>query len=340
MLLPSTTFAYDDKKVHPAINENAAYQSTIFADWIKEFGLDDPKGILEKSIAGKPIKEWFRQGGTDEDSGTRALQHFHDPLKSTPWSDAGLDLFVLSPFASSLIWAQDPASINGGSDANVYSWYAARQKYYEALTANNNELREELFAYTFKALGQVMHLVSDLAVPAHVRNDPHPKCGYKTAEELASCLMNNPDYYEIWAADTNHWQSDYFTGEHVGLDIFNNKVPDSSPPVPITALWDQDVYSELSGPAVTLSSYFGLAEYTNANFFSRSRIYSGYKYPSKDTTRTKSGLIINNSSFDSITINDLDDVIEEDGTPGKRIYAYAIDNAGNTTYKVASLAAR
>jgi hypothetical protein len=336
---PVLVVAYDDKIVHPAINLHAADQSVLVTDDILlqlgfTRGLDSElQGAHEKL----KISKWFEKGGTDEDEGTRALQHFHDPLKSAPWSDAGLDFPILSPFTSSLVWAQDPALINGGSDTNTYSWLVARSKYYEALTANGNNSREELFAYTFRALGQVMHLVSDLAVPAHVRNDPHPKCGFKTGVELALCIMHNPDYYEIWTAEKDNWQSIYFIGDQIGSDIFNQVGPDASAFIPITALWDQDVYSEESGPAVTLNSFVGLAEYTNANFFSRSRIYSGYKYPSKDNTKTKSGLIINNSSLASITINDLDDVIEEDGTPGKRIYAYATDNAGNTTHKIASL---
>lgn len=44
----------------------------------------------------------------------------------------------------------------------------------QALTAPTPAERERGFADTFRALGQVVHLIVDAPVPEHVRNDPHP----------------------------------------------------------------------------------------------------------------------------------------------------------------------
>jgi hypothetical protein len=62
-----------------------------------------------------------------------------------------------------IYWAQ--------SSDNDYSWLLSREYYYQALLTGS----EEQYAKTFRSIGQVMHLVSDAAVPAHVRNDAHLK---------------------------------------------------------------------------------------------------------------------------------------------------------------------
>jgi len=168
-LLALKSYAYDDAIVHPEINENASTQSILFkvpSPFIEELGF---KTTSEK----KKVKEWLRQGGTDED-GTlpsvlldwpqmRYLRHFHDPLKA--WDSAGAEIWPYQ-FSSTLVWAQSQSSILSGD----YSWSAAREHYYQALIPQY----ESEFALTFLTLGHLMHLVADMAVPAHVRNDVHP----------------------------------------------------------------------------------------------------------------------------------------------------------------------
>lgn len=57
------------------------------------------------------------------------------------------------------------------SDRNQYSWTRGREAYIAALTAKDGTKRNNLFARTFRSLGQVVHVLQDMAVPAHVRND-------------------------------------------------------------------------------------------------------------------------------------------------------------------------
>jgi hypothetical protein len=75
-----------------------------------------------------------------------------------------------------IYWAQ--------SSDNDYSWLLSRDYYYQALLTGS----EEQYAKTFRSIGQVMHLVSDAAVPAHVRNDAHLKKGF----------YDDSDPYENW----------------------------------------------------------------------------------------------------------------------------------------------
>jgi hypothetical protein len=86
--VPQKLYAYDEEIVHPKINEEAAYQSQLFVKFLDDMGLSGELDKLGKIINDKRVKEWFHQGGTDEDYLTRLLRHFHDPLE--PWADAGI----------------------------------------------------------------------------------------------------------------------------------------------------------------------------------------------------------------------------------------------------------
>ncbi len=76
---------------------------------------------------------------------------------------------------SNAIWGTKYTSATqkepGVATNNSMDWDAARTTYFTALTANDPGRRDEELAKTFQALGQILHLVQDLAVPAHVRDD-------------------------------------------------------------------------------------------------------------------------------------------------------------------------
>ena len=164
--------AYDDKTTHRQINEYSANQPNLNDILINRIGLKDG---IEEEIKGKNIRNWIKNGGENEDAtissdgaGFRYRKHFHDPLVED-WDSSGLS-GTAGAFESALLWAldfdNDPTSVD-----NKYSWPAARQYFYTALTVNDREIN---YADMFRALGQIIHLVSDMAVPAHVRNDAHP----------------------------------------------------------------------------------------------------------------------------------------------------------------------
>ena len=116
---------------------------------------------------------------------------------------------------SSISWAfnQNIVGIVDGS------WNKARTTYYEALTSITKikKEREERIAYAFQSLGQVMHLVSDTSVPAHVRDDIHAL----------------PDYlggytYESWAKAKGLANQSLFAGKKVDPSIFAQAVYDTA----------------------------------------------------------------------------------------------------------------
>lgn len=282
--------AYDTDNVHPKINENALIQSTVDSYLKSQLGFADGiKEVFKK----KRIAEWIKDGARLEDETVcRSRNHFHDPLKS--WGSAGLNnaavnsyclLLNLEKFSvdSSLMWAQKE-SLNPFYD-NLWAWPKARNYYFKALTGSVKDEREKNFAYTFRALGQVAHLIADSSVPAHVRNDIH----VFPITTAFGITLGKRQTYESWAMK-NWWWLNY-SGIKVDTSIFNQAVPDSPAPVPISALWDQNKYVG-NNASVTWStnpviSEYGLAEYTNANFFSEDTIFEAYPHPNKENTTAK-----------------------------------------------------
>ncbi len=290
-----------EKPTHEAINEIIANQT------INEFSLNDylmnHLGFVEgvgaelKGYSGKFKKDvkqriwrWISEGGRTEDEPDgllrmdvnrgRSNNHFHNPLET--WDRAGLDspYIILFPTPitlhytgeSSVVWAQNPNQDPGGN----WSWHDARSYFYQALIATSKTQRESQFVNTFRALGQLMHLIQDASVPLHVRNDIH--------------ILYN---YETWLGDIQNSE------EEEDVRIYNeilskNPIPfdesilDLTPNplarIPIAKMLDTDQYSG-SNPGITATRAIGIAEYTNANFFSEDTIFSNrFEYPSRTTS--------------------------------------------------------
>lgn len=217
------------------------------------------------------------EGGEREDDGSwltgRFYNHFHNPLE--PWPEAGLHAVRHSH--SSVHWMQHPNQEPGGK----WAWGDARRLYLQALTAPDARTREAAAADLFRALGQIMHLVVDASVPEHARDDPHP-FGTVSREVLNGRKAGN---YEYWVSDqhagSNSQQTTAaerhfvvrFLSNPIGFDTRILRIP--SPPedavatVPIARLIDADAYTaDAPDPNVTLGAAIGLAEFSNANFFS------------------------------------------------------------------------
>ena len=285
----SKTFGYDNEKVHQLINKNAALQSANLISSLQALGFSGtlPKEVLELNfLYNKNINDWLIVGAKLEDeTHCRSRNHFHDPLKE--WNQAGLNNAAINilcsatgnePFSvdSSLVWAQKKES------ANSWSWSRARNSYYKALTSESEEEREKNFADTFRALGQVMHLIADSSVPAHVRNDIHV---FPFTIPFSSVEVGRQTY-ESWAR--KNFQQLPYTGIKKQQSLFAEADLDISAPVRISALWDQNKYNG-ADPCVTWSTKpafteIGIAEFTNANFFSEDTIFKDYPHPTEEHT--------------------------------------------------------
>ena len=118
--------AWSDKVTHPAITKIATETKSTLRDYLIN-NLGFKKGLGEKiniSSDNSSVLALLQKGSQQEDEGTRAKNHFHNPLKAT--SSAGLDDWTYYPIIwhytgnSNLAWAQ------GDISSNEYSWNKAR----------------------------------------------------------------------------------------------------------------------------------------------------------------------------------------------------------------------
>jgi len=132
----------------------------------------------------KLLHQWIEDGGysADEPEYTMALIHFYDP--TDPERAYLTDLRFLQQFAQ--LWDEDfinpqRSAVDWAFDRDLagyaayytqdYSWNDAL-RYYTAALASPSRTNDQ-YGNAWRAVGETMHLVSDMTVPAHVRNDGH-----------------------------------------------------------------------------------------------------------------------------------------------------------------------
>lgn len=154
----NNVFAYDTTTGHPFLTQNSI---RVF----NQFSKNAKTKIDEQKIG------WIIQGAVEEDAIGRYLNHFYDPRTGSGLSD----------FLSAKDW-----SVNS-VEQSVY--LKGNQTWQNAVSAYVDGDQEKAFV----SLGHILHLVEDMAVPAHTRNDPHPE----------------GDPFELWVAKN-------------GIEKFNN----------------------------------------------------------------------------------------------------------------------
>ncbi|OGL46731.1 MAG: hypothetical protein A2W05_02170 [Candidatus Schekmanbacteria bacterium RBG_16_38_10] len=271
---------------HKAINEHVA-QNTVNDFSLNTYLRDNlgfDRGTVEvlKGVdaGGRNIEQkvfwWLGYGGEQEDrpgsvtdyllgKPTRSVNHFHNPL--LPWDQAGLDdsVFGISfTGQSSVLWSQRP--IGTQSPGGYYSWHDAREYFYRALTSGSQTDREKNFADTFRAVGQLMHLVEDASVAMHTRNDIHILYSYEGYVE--NIRNGESNTFNSWTANAIDFDKSI-------LSLAQNPLA----PIPIARIIDTDSYDG-TNPGITNGLNIGISEYTNANFFSDDTINSSsFPYP-------------------------------------------------------------
>lgn len=207
-----------ETNVHQAITHSAITYSNT------EVYLKDKLKInLTDKFNNRSIQEWMMLGSDREDNAPRWLNHFYDPTTGKGLNTGGI-----------IIWGEP--SLQWGKDnlLNVWDWKDARDYYHLALTSVDQNTRESAFTNTFRALGQVIHLIQDKAVPAHTRNDAHNFS--KKQLDMYEMYTKKPDVIKYLKYD--------------GYPVVDNETFNS-----FSAFWENNGK--------------GLSEYSNRNFLSR-----------------------------------------------------------------------
>lgn len=269
VLSPSMLFAWKD--THKTISEYAA---------IKYFGSEIIDKELFYSEGTKKVIDLIKNGAMNEDAGTikdaltgkaRYLNHFHNPLET---DIAKMGLSDLGSGMSFILWGQDGAtqSTEYTTVGGDQSWGKVRDHYYNSLVTIDDSQRQEAEALMYIGLGHQMHLVQDASQPDHVRNDTHVLDGLGFL------------YFETWASENDRFIrsqiADVLPAQNPQVDL-NTVPPVFNGKVPITQLMDTRNYVSSKSPSTSLSQ--GLAEYTNANFFSDDTIFANERFALGDT---------------------------------------------------------
>ena len=172
---------------HPFVAECATV--TESGDWHRDEVSIDVKGLpwvptyITESMTSRPFIWWLIEGGytADEPESYMALRHFYDPTGSgydsqTHKGNVSYLTDSLDPTLSPLLmganprmdckqWAitVSPYSLKTFADNLSQAWKGSD------LTANPGR-----YGKAWRSLGEMQHLLADMTVPAHVRNDAHP----------------------------------------------------------------------------------------------------------------------------------------------------------------------
>jgi hypothetical protein len=289
-------------ETHKAISLQATIRSS--ADVVLRESLGFREGRLTV-VGNSSLTDWIGEGSLHADDWTYFFNHFHNPLAGD-WSQAGF-----APGYSAILWGQTP---NQGYPS--WAWQNTRQYFLDALTSTQKADRDLALTMTFQGLGQLIHLIQDMASPAHTRNDPHRSFNYET---LVRDVQLDPELPVARAF------LDWINRPSVGPDPgWQTLARNDLAPIPIARLVDTDLYNG-TNPEATTQPLMGLAEYTNANYVSEDRIFREndilwrFPYPRRS----------------SVTVADYA-ITLGDGTPVTRQY-FRKDFHGDSGYRLATV---
>jgi len=241
---------------------------------------DDQGSLIETGeFFGIGVPELCRLHYRATPQGLRArfARHFFDPT-------TGLGLSYVRQFQRSVDWAlghQDAHTGNQGPDEmreNSFSYVDARNAYWGALTlegwqspgAASSEARLTaagtrlaLWATSFRAVGNVVHLIQDAAQPQHTRHDRHGGPGLSEQQKAFESYTNA----RILGL-ANNGQAEvetYIRAFFTDTSTFDPPIPGSYPAVEFST--PARFFSTKSGPTPPDVTAGGIADYSNRGFF-------------------------------------------------------------------------
>jgi len=201
---PSDVKAWDNATFHMAANKKAlelfetrqaglAYLQLATLSGRASYGMawdpTDGTDQLHPSVSvrrQKSVQDWIIMGGFsgDEPEGPMALRHFYNPLNNAqPWlTDQQWIVNQLQRYVSSTIRNPEISLVDWAADTQKgeideyflpqkYSWPDAKANFRLALASTDPD--NDYYGAAWRAVGETMHLVADLTLPPHVRNDGH-----------------------------------------------------------------------------------------------------------------------------------------------------------------------
>lgn len=166
-----SVFAYDDQTTHPA----------LMSEMVEFYNLKNLDAKLSDSD-----KQFLIQGSREEDTTPRWVNHFYDPIRNEGWTgehQGDTPALAVRAFTKVGVISRDPLSaINWATNDLAqydYGQYGGDNSWKTGLQAYARGDRET----AMKILGHILHLLEDMAVPDHTRNDSHAPLKEVTGDE-------------------------------------------------------------------------------------------------------------------------------------------------------------
>ncbi len=260
LVIPRRVFCYDTNIGHPNIAQMAGLL----------FNKNAEQKLTTEEIG------WLMIGATEEDTPTRWVNHFYDPIHNI-----GLKSIQLS----AKNWAENPTAQTGFSLGDK-SWQ-------RALNDFNKGDKEK----AYRELGHIIHLISDMFVPAHTRDDIHV----------------TGDSYEQFVK--NNW---------------SNLYPKIKPAIATSLSFPRKRESAASEAQPTLADIFDTsAKYSNENFYSDDTIESSnFFYP----INNKNFINIDNYQIIKLEGNDVHLLYVKPSVLNNKLIYYRLDDLVNKDY--------
>jgi hypothetical protein len=137
--------------------------------------------IVEAEMSA-PFPSWVAEGGytADEPESYMALRHFYDPRKRALDLETGRESTYLTdvhdPWIANLLMGHNPRvdARAWALEVSPYAWRVGANALDLPAQGASVEARRRAYGRAWRALGETLHLLADMTVPAHVRNDAHP----------------------------------------------------------------------------------------------------------------------------------------------------------------------
>ena len=194
-LCPARSHGYE-VDTHQRITKEAVARSQLTTA-LEALGIDPERKLAADSAptvgwSSATPHDWLVAGSAWEDGfskcASRPKNHFYNPL-----NDEGLSDFGISLGHPSLAWGLEVPQPIAGQE---FSLGDGREYLWEALTRPTGTERMDRLANLFRSVGQVVHLIEDLAQPQHTRNDPH------AGLRCSANLFGVASAFEKWAHDS------------------------------------------------------------------------------------------------------------------------------------------
>jgi hypothetical protein len=247
----------------------------------------------------------------------RPLSHFYDPVfdrqltLSQPFNALLAHRQKAPDWATGAIDAFDQPNEPNVSRRNHFTVLDAREAMYRALAGKNKENtdaaktkeeRDRYWATSVRALGDIVHLIQDMAVPHHTRNDPHSGSCFPAVSGHASVFENYIEARATQSQDTKERTQalDPTFTAFPNLDYGNYPVP--------RFVKYADIFS--TAPRDGVEGGFGLADYSNRGFFSAGTNLGDNDFPQPPNDRHQFAEQVVNVDSDTKTSYLLDGVFD------------------------------